>query len=255
MRGSGTGSDHWVGTLLLGPGWVLYLGPGGSAAPHVHHAIQIVRAFDEPFELRLDGEPLRARAAIIPGGVRHGLESEGARLALVLVEPHGPRGAGLQERARELCGQDIEPLVDVAREPVGSVGSAEAFADRLLALVRPLPAGRPISVHVRAALHYLDTAIDGTPRLADAAGAAHISPPRLTHLFTSEVGIPFRRFVLWMRLRRVVEHVSAGADLTAAAAAAGFSDSAHLSRVFRATFGLSPSALLGMEVESAAWPS
>ena len=35
-----------------------------------------------------------------------------------------------------------------------------------------------------------------------------------------------------------------GGDLTEAALAAGFSDAAHLSRTFRAMFGLSPSLLL-----------
>lgn len=67
--------------------------------------------------------------------------------------------------------------------------------------------------------------------------------------------MPFRRYVLWLRLRRAVREVAAGANLTEAAVSAGFSDSAHLSRVFRATFGLPPSALLRMREVSAAWPA
>ena len=67
--------------------------------------------------------------------------------------------------------------------------------------------------------------------------------------------MPFRRYVLWMRLRLAAQEVSAGANLTRAAISAGFADSAHLSRVFRQTFGLPPSALLGMTVVGADWPS
>jgi AraC-like DNA-binding protein len=44
----------------------------------------------------------------------------------------------------------------------------------------------------------------------------------------------------------VAEEVAGGETLTGAAAAAGFSDSAHLSRTFRRAFGLPPSALLNM---------
>jgi AraC-like DNA-binding protein len=58
------------------------------------------------------------------------------------------------------------------------------------------------------------------------------------------VGIPFRRFVLWSRMRQAVASTQAGRDLTEAAVDAGFSDSAHLSRTFRAMFGLSPSMVL-----------
>ncbi|WP_236733877.1 helix-turn-helix domain-containing protein [Prescottella equi] len=58
-----------------------------------------------------------------------------------------------------------------------------------------------------------------------------------------------------MRLRAVAEHVAAGSDLTRAAVAAGFSDSAHLSRAFKRNFGLTPSALLGMTVDRDAWPT
>jgi len=105
-----------------------------------------------------------------------------------------------------------------------------------------------------AALDYLEDAIEGRTRLTEAADVAHISPSRLTHLFSQEVGLPFRRFVLWLRLRRVVEEIGNQANLSQAAAAAGFSDAAHLSRVFRRAFGLTPSALLSMDVDLGDWP-
>ena len=234
---------------------MLYLGPGGSAAPHSHHAVQIVRSFDEPITLDLDGTTFNSQAAIVPSGLRHGLQTTAARLALALVEPLGPRGTGLERRAQQLVGQDIAGLLDRAGEPGVGAASAENFGGRLLATLNSADrADQRFSPAVLAALSYLDEAIEGRPRLVDAARAAHISPHRLTHLFTAEVGIPFRRFVLWLRLKRVVAEVSEGANLTEAAIAAGFSDSSHLSRVFRANFGLSPSALLRMEVAGTSWP-
>lgn len=104
--------------------------------------------------------------------------------------------------------------------------------------------------HVQKALDYVDDNIVGMPRLAEAAAAAHVSPSRLTHAFSHETGIPFRRYVPWTRIRRAVQEVSDGANLTDAAMNAGFSDSAHLSRVFRDNFGLPPS-LLGAGIQFA----
>ena len=49
--------------------------------------------------------------------------------------------------------------------------------------------------------------------------------------------------MLWLRLERAVAVFAAGGSLTDAAHAAGFADSAHLSRTFRRMFGLAPSSL------------
>lgn len=67
-----------------------------------------------------------------------------------------------------------------------------------------------------------------------------LSPHRLMHLFRAATGLPLRRYTLWLRLRAAMAAALQGATLTEAAHAAGFSDSAHLSRSFREHFGLPP---------------
>lgn len=244
----------WNGRLYVSPGLVLYLGPGGSAQAHAHHAVQLVCSFDGPFVLDLAGDVVSARSALVPSGVRHSFDCDAERMALALIEPHRARGAGVEEQAKKLAGQDLSDLFEDLHldetEPVDVTGQ------RLLArLVGQGPPTSVLSEPVLAALGYLDGAVVGRPRLEEAAKAACLSASRLTHLFSSEVGMPFRRYVLWVRLRLAVQAVSAGANLTEAAIGAGFSDSAHLSRVFRQSFGLPPSALLRMSVASEHWPS
>jgi AraC-like DNA-binding protein len=70
-----------------------------------------------------------------------------------------------------------------------------------------------------------------------------LSPSRASHLFVEETGLPFRTFVLWLRVTRAVDAHIAGMSLTEAAQAAGFADSAHLSRTFKRMFGLPAAAL------------
>jgi AraC-like DNA-binding protein len=65
----------------------------------------------------------------------------------------------------------------------------------------------------------------------------------LGHLFSEQVGLPFRPFALWLRLQGVLGHLAHGANLTQAAHGAGFADSAHLTRTFRRMFGIAPSSL------------
>ena len=54
-----------------------------------------------------------------------------------------------------------------------------------------------------------------------------------------------RAYIRWQRVRRAIAAVESGANLSAAAVAAGFADSAHLSRVVRAQFGMMPIQGLG----------
>ena len=126
-------------------------------------------------------------------------------------------------------------------------------AEIVLSLIEPMGADEhaeaPIGEYASGAMAYIEGHLDQRVTLTDAADDLGISASRLTHLFTRQVGIPFRRYVLWARLRRVVEEIAGGSNLSRAAVDAGFSDSSHLSRVFKENFGMNPSALLVMEVD------
>ena len=58
-----------------------------------------------------------------------------------------------------------------------------------------------------------------------------------------QMGLPIRRYALWQRMLAALGDMAGGAPTTEAAHAAGFSDAAHLSRTFRAMFGVPPSEL------------
>jgi len=65
-----------------------------------------------------------------------------------------------------------------------------------------------------------------------------LSESRLIHLFTNQVGISIRHYLLWLRLLDAIKLIIKGKSITFAAYEVGFSDSAHLSRTFRRMFGL-----------------
>ncbi|RVW05908.1 helix-turn-helix transcriptional regulator [Rhodococcus xishaensis] len=247
---------RWSGLLTLTPGAVLYRGAGGDATLHAHHAVQVMVALDEPFVLEFDDDDFRASAAVVPSGLPHRLRCNSRSLLLILVEPFGPRGRGLSVVGERSRGQEFEDALTRIVTEHSDESNAVTVIDRLVRAVTPEAQERPVQLsgQVRSALRYLEENSGSRPTLARAAAEAHISPSRLTHLFTREVGIPFRRYGLWLRLRNVAERVAGGDNLTRAAVAAGFSDSSHLSRVFKSNFGLSPSTLLGMTFDPAVWP-
>ena len=85
--------------------------------------------------------------------------------------------------------------------------------------------------------------LDQPLSLASASQGIYLSPSRLRHLFVEQTGLAYKTYVLWLRLVRAVSVYAEGATLTEAAHEAGFTDSAHFSRVFKRTFGLPATTL------------
>ncbi len=242
------------GTLVVGRFLVAFVGRGGRSDLHSHHAVQIVVSREQPFVLTTAGATCRVRAACVPAGEEHAFDATEAEIALVLVDRHHARGPSLDAAVRATTIPQAEvTLANVAfptPEPRDALRAAGAWIDALLGAAPP-PAR--ISHAVRIAIRYLEDAIAAhqTPSLEDAAASAGLSPTRLTHRFSAEVGAPFRALVPWLRIARAVSEIAkrdprhGGRALTEAAHAAGFADLGHMSRTFRNAFGLPPAAFFG----------
>jgi AraC family transcriptional regulator len=238
----------WEGASL----WVLE-GAGEHAGTdyHAHHAIQITIALAGDFELRTEAECLTGPAVAVAPDTSHVFRAEG-RVAFLFVEPESAAGqallvgafrdealVSLSERAiaAELAalssafetGADDETLIDIGRNLLSGLAGSSAS---------PPPHPR-----VEAMRAYALANLEAPLSLTEAASAACLSPDRARHLFVEQTGLPFKTWVLWLRISRAVELFAGGASLTVAAHEAGFADSAHFSRTFRRTFGLPAASL------------
>ena len=225
---------------------------GGSTAVHAHYAAQVTVAPSPGLRLRSDddGPWERYGAAYVPARSPHALDVGGVSAwAVIFVGPETARGRALAARFGEAGIREVttdglaEPVAAVfAAWDAGSLGQVEAAAH---AVVDVLASGSgplgPPDDRVADALTAIDARLDDPPSLGELARSVGLSPSRLRHLLVGETGAGFRAHVRWRRLMRAWEIVRAGASLTEAAHAAGFSDSAHLSRTVRRTFGLTPS--------------
>jgi AraC-like DNA-binding protein len=72
------------------------------------------------------------------------------------------------------------------------------------------------------------------------AAALGLSTSRVLHLFTEQVGVPYRRFRMWKRLMLSFELLNSQDNMTVAALDSGFADATHYSHAFRDTFGVNP---------------
>jgi AraC-like DNA-binding protein len=220
---------------------------------HSHHAVQVTLALDGDFEFesgehRVGGDVV----AVAPDAV-HAFNARGL-FAHVYIEPECRAG---RAAANALFAAD-EPLAQVT-----GIDLDDLAADLMAAFSRPRRDDRELAdlgrcviqrlagganaaepdARVRKIVAWAQAQLDNPISLADAADLVGLSKARIRHLFVEQTGLPFRTYLLWLRLMRGLEAFAAGASLTEAAHDAGFADSAHFSRTFRRMFGTPAAAL------------
>jgi transcriptional regulator GlxA family with amidase domain len=237
------------------PSWPPLLatrGPGAASSPHAHHAMHLVVCARGELRVRAGARGRwRAAAGVVTApDVPHEIDARGEEILLVFLDPESAAGAALAaalggplrlvtaaERAA-LGVEATDPIALMRRDP-------EEWVARLLGVLGVTPAPRR-STHprVRAVLRRLRSrSAEDEVSLASLAADVGLSPGRLMHAFTESIGIPLRPYLSWLRLQRAAASIVAGVPLATAAAAAGFSDAAHMSRTFRRMFGMAPSQI------------
>jgi len=245
----------WEGACL----WVLGKRPGDPPYPktsfHSHHAVQVTLALEGTFTLEgRKKQAARVLAAAVAPDVEHTFEVHGDAVAHLFVDPDGHAGRELR-RALFSTG-DVVPITssrlgDFRAQLHAGLQDRRRTDASFIELGRTLLAQlapgterdeRP-EVRVRRMSSWAAARLDAPVSLADAAAHVGLSMGRARHLFVDQTGLPFRTYLLWLRLMRAVELFSTGSSLTDAAYGAGFSDSAHLSRTFRRMFGIAADSL------------
>jgi AraC-like DNA-binding protein len=103
--------------------------------------------------------------------------------------------------------------------------------------VHPHLSRRATAESVRA---YLLENLDRPVALDELADRSGVSPFKLLRIYQSRFGLSPREAHLSLRLDRVKHMISGGAQIGAAACDGGFSDQAHLTRLFHQEFGITP---------------
>lgn len=235
---------------------LLYIGPTLRTRLHRHHAAQICWGFGDRLRSRVEpqGQWQEWNGFLVQPNRPHAFDATGAAVAILFMDPEGIEYAHM--RARPGMDADITPFEPSQQAAIGlatlaldggAIEEADAICRTWLGLDRVAPRICDRDARLVRVLQMLHARVDQPVRLQSLANALHVSSSWLSHRFVEETGVPLRRYVMWLRLRRAVEAVLHGACWTEAAHAAGFSDSAHLSRSFRDNFGIAPSSLFGRQ--------
>ena len=226
----------------------VHIGPAFPADRHRHFAVQLLLAADSTFRIRSHPEDAwqQFTAAVVCSNAWHEFDAPPSLLPLVFLDPvsHisrrilglGDREAGVFPIPPAVATPLVVSLSTVQLEASAIRSAVVTFADACP--VRALPR---VDERIRQALEILGRHPDRILSLEEVAEQVGLSADRFRHLFREQTGTTFSAYRLWNRVVHAARLLAMTSDLTQAAHASGFSDSAHFSRTFRLAFGLRPS--------------
>ena len=230
---------------------------------HSHHAIQIVVGIDGEMAIKGAREDWRTgRGIIVRQDVEHSYDGKGALGAMVFVDPESGEGVWLQtaladditvvpEARTSVCAAALQTFVE---KPFEAMELGDLIRHCVLSLCPGAPPSRRLDERVTKVLTAIQASDDLRMSVEDAASLACLSPGRFAHLFTQQVGLPFRRYMLWRKLTRAMLAIGTERTIAAAAHASDFADAAHLTRTFHQMFGIPPSVMMRGEFFQIASP-
>jgi AraC-like DNA-binding protein len=182
----------------------------------------------------------------------HSFDCQGASAAMLFVDPESTEGAWLNSSlTQDITLMPEGPLAAPAsalrtfvERPLEALEPATLIRHCVQALSPGAPPSRKIDERVSKVLRQIQGADELRISLEDSAALAFLSPSRFAHLFTEQMGLPFRKYVLWRKLTRAMVAIGAGQTIADSAHAADFADAAHLTRTFYQMVGMAPSALM-----------
>jgi AraC family transcriptional regulator len=221
---------------------------GDTYAPHAHAAAYVMLVRNGGFHesaRRAEVELTSGGVIAVPAGFPHRdvIAPRGAHGLLVTFDAWS---AAAPREWRACRGGEVSRTMIRLAAILGTGGHAEMLAieESLLIAAAQLGGGAPETIDrraVRVAAEVLEAELDRPLRLRDVAARAGVTSSYLARAFRRCTGRTMGSYLRAARARRAAALLASSADDAAdVAVAAGFADQSHLSRVFKAEYGLTP---------------
>lgn len=250
-----TQDQNWRGKVFLWQEQALFLGEAANTSLHASPAIKICVALAGEFKLRTANTAWQSfKSAIIAPGQFHAIDGQNNKLALIVLVPEAQVAQPLipilarKSLSRLPVGvvQNFLPIFDEFEALNGSAVESEKLCRKMLKKIRNGEdlLTSAIDERVSQSIEWLRAEQEKHVSVKEIAANVKLSESRFSHLFSEQLHVPVRRYLLWLRLRDAIHLLASGVSLTDTAHEAGFADSAHLTRTFRAMLGIAPSSLI-----------
>jgi AraC-like DNA-binding protein len=226
--------------LYLWDSKAMYIGTSFETHVHAHNAYQVIVALDGMTKVEVEGLWIETAFIIIRPNTKHRIKLFGV-VALLLIEADDAEIA----KNFELENLSAKTLLDLNNCYFNLYSSEEALQlFNTIVLEVGLSSGEvraSIDERITKCLRYIEKNLKNELSMESVCKINGISESTFSHLFSKELGLPFRRYVLWKRLKESISlYLKEEKSLTDIAIEMGFADQAHFSNSFKDVFGVKP---------------
>ncbi len=203
---------------------------------HAHPVIEIIHATQGTFTIRTSENTYsNLTFAIIDAHVSHALITVDTTLQLLMIERYNTL---FYEYLQQL-GVSIKDDVFIKKAPY----KASLLFDQIVSLSQNNDLKKPRDSRIQTCLDLLDHDLfDYQDMMHTLTSTVHLSESRLSHLFTAQIGISLKKYLIWCRLKKSMSlMIYENINLLEASFRTGFYDQAHLSNAFKKMLGIAPS--------------
>ncbi len=247
-KAANAGNQYGLRTnLFMWANRTLFFGCLQKLDLHAMGTVAINVGLYQPFYLKTaNGLYVPYRCAIIPAGYDHELQAFGNIVGCLMIEKNSADFVALKKRF-PFCESSITAIHD--EEWIAAfqkIYTERLSKERISQLINELlnvsaVTDSQIDARIECVMQTLRQDAETEFSQEYLANFVGLSASRFRHLFRQQAGISYSRYRIWRRIICAMAALHQVDNLTYAAMEAGFSDSAHFNRCFRATFGINPS--------------
>lgn len=229
----------------------------GSVAENYHHCYKIIISLDNSFGCLIDGQALFGlKGMIVNQSIPYSYYAPETHFLVNFIEPNSFWGQQLRTLLKDNAWLNIDSVV--AEEKISDILPLkyDTFSDEELSLYvttfldsifhSRIPVTNVVTdERIKQVLEYIDYNLHESLRLEDIADYVNLSADRIRHLFVIQMHIPFSQYLLWRRIRKVMEAtLNKESKMNEACFNYGFTDQSHFNKTFKRIFGLTPGLLI-----------
>lgn len=250
-----TQHDGKTSYVYLCNGHILLISNALETGNYSHSALKISFAMEKaPFCIRYAEDTTSVDAAIIKPDHPHHIDIHDAWHALLLINPESRQAKSIIHRYlydTSIYYPDVSTINTVKKllSPFINNSNCAILAEQvIIKLIADFTDNsgnsKAIDPRIQVIIDQINNCNGSLPSINCLAQQVSLSSSRLSHLFSQEMGIPLKQYLLWQKLYHAGSRIARGELIMEAAIAAGFSDAAHFTRKFTKIFGLPPSKIL-----------
>lgn len=224
-------------------------------SPSFFQGIKLIVSIRGTFDCVLNGQRFcDVSGVLLNRNTDHAVSAPDASLLIYYIDYHSPLSATLHHQLAtqnwvDISGQlnalSIAPPDSVC-SPEGPDQDASNFATHVLTMLFPgLGQFEMLQDRALKLIRFVNEHVHQSLSLTAVADLLSLSVERARHVFEEQMAMPFTQYVLWMRLRSVIQKsLQEQQPLFRTALEYGFADQSHFNRMFKRTFGTQPRHLL-----------